>query len=85
MLHHLPNPGAQDRVFAEAARVLRPGGVFAGIDSKDSPEFRNLHVEDVCVPIDPSTLAERLERAGLVGVEVFTNEHRTRFRAWRPA
>ncbi len=30
MLHHLPGPAAQDRLFAEAARVLRPGGVFAG-------------------------------------------------------
>src|SRR5688500_8161916 len=30
MLHHLPDPAAQDRLFAEASRVLRTGGVFAG-------------------------------------------------------
>jgi ubiquinone/menaquinone biosynthesis C-methylase UbiE len=84
MLHHLPTPEAQDRVFAEAARVLRPGGVFAGTDSLDSPEFRELHVDDICVPIDPQTLGERLERAGLTRVEVEANEFATRFRAWRP-
>jgi ubiquinone/menaquinone biosynthesis C-methylase UbiE len=84
MLHHLPTAVAQDQVFAEAARVLRPGGVFAGTDSLDSPEFRELHVDDICVPIDPETLGERLERAGLTRVEVDTNEFATRFRGWRP-
>ncbi len=84
MLHHLPNPEAQDAVFAEAARVLRPGGVFAGTDSLDSPQFRDLHVDDICVPIDPETLGERLERAGLERVEVTTNEFAMRFRGWLP-
>jgi SAM-dependent methyltransferase len=28
MLHHLPDAAAQDRLLAEAARVLRPGGRF---------------------------------------------------------
>lgn len=28
MLHHLPHPEAQNRLFAEAHRVLVPGGVF---------------------------------------------------------
>jgi ubiquinone/menaquinone biosynthesis C-methylase UbiE len=85
MLHHLPSADAQDRVFAEAARVLCPGGVFAGTDSLDCPEFRDLHIDDVCVPIDPATLAERLARAGLTRVEVVTNEFATRFRAWAPS
>ena len=33
MLHHVPTPELQDRVFAEARRVLRPGGVFVAVDS----------------------------------------------------
>jgi SAM-dependent methyltransferase len=33
MLHHPPGAAAQDRLLAEAARVLRPGGVFAYTDS----------------------------------------------------
>lgn len=28
MLHHVPTPALQDRLFAEAFRVLRPGAVF---------------------------------------------------------
>jgi ubiquinone/menaquinone biosynthesis C-methylase UbiE len=82
MLHHLRSAAAQDRVFSEAARVLRPGGVFAGTDSLDRPEFRDLHVDDICVPIDPATLGDRLERAGLERVEVITNDFGVRFRGW---
>ena len=50
MLHHVPSVGEQDLLLAEVARVLRPGGVLAGVDSLDSPEFRQMHVDDVCVP-----------------------------------
>ncbi|MGH3303774.1 MAG: class I SAM-dependent methyltransferase [Streptosporangiaceae bacterium] len=41
MLHHLPSTALRDRLFAEAARVLRPDGVFAGTDSLDSEESGN--------------------------------------------
>ena len=85
MLHHLPTADQQDRLFAEAARVLRPGGLFAGNDSVDSGPFRELHVDDVCNPIDPSALPARLERAGFVDVKVDANEYGYRFRARRPA
>ena len=84
MLHHLASADAQDRVFSEAARVLRPGGVFAGTDSVDRPEFRELHVDDICVPVDPGTLADRLGRAGLERVEVVTNDFGLCFRGWLP-
>ncbi len=33
MLHHIPSVPLQDRAFAEIARVLRSGGIFAGTDS----------------------------------------------------
>src|SRR5512142_26878 len=32
MLHHVPSPAQQDKVFDETFRVLQPGGVFAGTD-----------------------------------------------------
>lgn len=80
MLHHVPTVELQDRLFAEVARVLRPGGVFAGTDSLDSPDFRELHSDDICVPIDPATLANRLVEAGFSDVRVDTNPYALRFR-----
>jgi SAM-dependent methyltransferase len=70
MLHHVPSPPLQDRLLAEVRRVLRPGGLLVGVDSVDNPEWRELHTDDTCVPVDPATLAERLQAAGFVDVEV---------------
>ncbi len=85
MLHHVPSPAAQDELFVEVARVLRPGGIFAGTDSLDSEEFRELHVGDVCVPVAPETLTDRLAGAGFDQITVDTNDYGVRFRASRPA
>lgn len=82
MLHHVPTPTLQDRLFAEVHRVLRPSGVFVGSDSLDSEEFRGLHIGDTCVPIPPATLGERLEAAGFIDVDVEENRPwSVRFRA----
>jgi SAM-dependent methyltransferase len=70
MLHHVPTEALQDRLLSEVCRVLRPGGLLVGVDSIDEPAWRELHTDDTCVPVDPSTLTERLERAGFVDVEV---------------
>jgi hypothetical protein len=56
MLHHVPSPELQDRLFAEVCRVLRAGGTFIGTDSIDSDAVRQGHVDDVFVPVDPATL-----------------------------
>ena len=77
----MPSTELQDAIFAEARRLLTADGVFAGSDSRDSPDFRALHAGDVCVPVDPATLAERLNAAGFTDVEVETNEWAVRFRA----
>lgn len=81
MLHHLPTPEDQDRLFAELNRVVRRGGVVMGSDSLDSPEFRQFHEGDICTPIDPATLEERLRAAGLEGVRVEQNPFAVNFRA----
>jgi SAM-dependent methyltransferase len=82
MLHHVPTPSAQDRLLSELRRVLRPGGLLIGVDSIDSPDWRELHTGDTCVPVDPDTLAARLLMAGFVEVEVqrATPEPARRFR-----
>jgi len=82
MLHHLPGAAAQDRLFAEAARVLRPGGVFAGTDSRPSLRWRLIHLGDTCTPVDPGTLPGRLGAAGFTRVAVDANERLVRFVAY---
>jgi SAM-dependent methyltransferase len=81
MLHHVPSPELQDRLFAETRRVLRPGGVFAGIDSLPSLRFRMIHIGDTMVTVDPETLPDRLRAAGFTDVEVTVGVNRFRFRA----
>jgi ubiquinone/menaquinone biosynthesis C-methylase UbiE len=81
MLHHVPSAAQQDRLLAELGRVLRPGGLLVGCDSRDSPDWRALHDGDTCVPVDPATLASRLEQAGFEQVEVETTDRRVRFAA----
>ena len=84
MLHHVPTAELQDQLFAEVARVLRPGAVFAGVDSRDSADFRALHEDDVCVPIDPDGLRARFLAAGFADADIESNEYATRFRAHAP-
>lgn len=71
MLHHVPTSQLQDRIFAEARRVLRPGGSFIGSDSVGrSLGFRFLHVRDTKTVLDPSTLPDRLHSAGFEKADV---------------
>ena len=81
MLHHVPTPALQDRLFGEAHRVLAPGGVFAGSDGVHSTTFRLLHIRDTYNPVPPDTLPERLERAGFRDVHVDVRDGRQRWRA----
>ena len=84
MLHHIPERSGQDRVFGEVARVLRPGGTFAGTDSIGTGAlFKLIHVGDTLLPIDPDEMPARLEAAGLEDAEVTRVENSFRFRARR--
>jgi len=81
MLHHLPRPALQDRIFREVHRVLRPGGTFAGTDGLNSRAMRLLHLPDTLTPIDPVALPARLEEAGFRDIAVDTRHGMFRFRA----
>jgi len=83
MLHHVPSAALQDRLLAEVARVLRPGGVFAGIDSVYSRSFRLIHLLDTMVVVAPQTFPSRPEAAGFTDVQVDVNQYAFRFRAQR--
>jgi len=86
MLHHVPSAAGQDALFAEARRVLAPGGVFAGSDSVGSSGLRDFHRDDTYVPVDPATLPYRLTAAGFVAatVTVVEDGHRLTFSARTP-
>lgn len=84
MLHHVPDTASQDRVFAEARRVLRPGGVFAGSDGRPTLRFRVIHLGDTMVPVDPETLPARLAAAGFVDIRVSAVRRRVNFTARAP-
>jgi len=88
MLHHVPSAELQDRLLAEVRRVLRPGGLFVGVDSLPSPDWWALHTGDVCVPVDPTGMQARLMEAGFGEAEVELSQpappRRFRFVAIRP-
>ncbi|GAA4037266.1 class I SAM-dependent methyltransferase [Allokutzneria multivorans] len=82
MLHHVPTARLQDKLFAEAFRVLRPGGVFTGSDGVHSLGFRLIHIGDTFNPVDPDTLPARLREAGFDRVEMTVRpKEKMRFRA----
>lgn len=70
MLHHVPTDEAQDRIFAELARVLRPQGVFVAADSASGEDLSGFHAGDTYHPIDPDELVARLGAAGFTDIEV---------------
>ncbi len=70
MLHHIPTADAQDSVFAELARVLKPSGVLVAADGIENEATRQFHVDDIYNPIDPEALHHRLDRAGFASIEV---------------
>jgi len=83
MLHHVPSCELQDRLLAEARRVLKQGGLFLGSDSTSSFRFRLFHLFDTCVPIEPKEFGERLAAAGFGDIEIeMRPEYKTfKFRA----
>jgi SAM-dependent methyltransferase len=64
MLHHVPTLALQNKIFAEAFRALRPGGVLIGSDSLASNDLHHFHADDTYNPIEPSSVLSRLQTVG---------------------
>jgi SAM-dependent methyltransferase len=84
MLHHVPSRQVQDRLLAELRRVLRPGGLLVGTDGTDTPARRQLHADDVFLPVPPEELPGRLAAAGFATPLVDLRDDRIRFIANAP-
>ena len=66
MLHHVPTVELQDRLFAEVARVLRPGAALVASDSLGSDELAVAHEGDTYNPVDPASLLSCDSKPGLL-------------------
>jgi SAM-dependent methyltransferase len=64
MLHHVPTLALQNKIFAEAFRVLRPGGALVGSDSLPGNDLHHFHADDTYNPVDPASLIGRLQTIG---------------------
>lgn len=70
MLHHVPTLALQNKILAEAFRVLRPGGVFLGSDSLPSDALHQFHEGDTYNPVEPAAFLTRLQTAGFAAISL---------------
>lgn len=83
VLHHLKSTELQDQAFAEAFRVLRPGGVFLGFEISDSWFNRTMHFRSTFTPLLPGSTFARLTAAGFSRISVDFRNGAFRFTALR--
>jgi ubiquinone/menaquinone biosynthesis C-methylase UbiE len=83
MLHHVPTMAEQNKILAEALRVLRPGGVLICSDSLASNDLHHFHADDTYNPVEPGWILGRLQAIGFGKITV-TVDHGLRFAARKP-
>jgi ubiquinone/menaquinone biosynthesis C-methylase UbiE len=74
MLHHVPTTAVQNKILAEAFRVLRPGGVLVGSDSLASNDLHHFHADDTYNPVDPASLLSRLQTLGFGQITIMVDD-----------
>jgi SAM-dependent methyltransferase len=84
VLHHLKSALLQNHMFAEAFRVLRPGGVFIAFEIPDSWFHRVGHIRSTFTPISPSSVFPRLHAAGFSKIALDVRRGAFRLTAVRP-
>jgi ubiquinone/menaquinone biosynthesis C-methylase UbiE len=84
MLHHVPTLALQNKILAEAFRVLRPGGVLICSDSLASDGLHQFHEGDTYNPVEPTSVLSRLQTLGFEKITVMVDES-LKFIAHKPA
>ncbi len=84
MLHHVPTATLQNKILAEAFRVLRPGGALLASDSLAGNDLHHFHEGDTYNPVDAGTIITRLQTIGFAGLVVMVDD-RLCFVARKPA
>jgi ubiquinone/menaquinone biosynthesis C-methylase UbiE len=84
MLHHVPTLALQNKILAEALRVLRPGGVLICSDSLASNDLHHFHEGDTYNPVEPTSVLARLQTLGFENITVVV-DGMLQFIAHRPA
>jgi ubiquinone/menaquinone biosynthesis C-methylase UbiE len=74
MLHHVPTTAVQNKILAEAFRVLRPGAVLIGSDSLASNDLHHFHADDTYNPVDPASLLCRLQTMGFDKITIMVDD-----------
>jgi SAM-dependent methyltransferase len=64
MLHHVPTAALQNKILAEAFRLLKPGGVLIASDSLAGNDLHHFHVDDTYNPLEPASALIRLQTVG---------------------
>jgi ubiquinone/menaquinone biosynthesis C-methylase UbiE len=82
MLHHVPTRALQDRILAEAFRVLRSGGAFIGSDSLGSDGLHQFHEGDTYNPVEPAAFLVRLQTVGFTAITLHVSYNLV-FTAWK--
>jgi ubiquinone/menaquinone biosynthesis C-methylase UbiE len=84
MLHHVPTLALQNKILAEAFRVLRPGGVLLCSDSLASDDLHHFHEGDTYNPVEPTSVLGRLQTLGFEKITIVVDEG-LKFVAHKPA
>ncbi len=84
MLHHVPTLALQNKILAEAFRVLRPGGVLIGSDSLASNDLHHFHAGDTYNPVEPASVLSRLQTVGFDKITIMVDGI-LKFAAHKPA
>ena len=68
MLHHVPTVAMQNKILAEAFRVLRAGGVLIASDSVPGNGLHHFHEGDTYNPVEPAAFLTRLQTLGFAEI-----------------